>query len=105
MSDPIVNPKETAIVEVSPETSALVETEMAGDSDEVKNETKALIDAIKKRAQVEAQSAGDLTRDTYLNAVRQIREALEQDKLIDAERIEKSFALIQKEAEKNCIPL
>ncbi|WP_199321214.1 hypothetical protein [Microcoleus sp. FACHB-831] len=104
--------KEYAIVEVteeqkalagniSEETNALVEAEMAGESDALKGETKALIDAIKKRAQSEAQTAGDLTRDAYLNAVRQARENIEQNKLVDPERIAYSIKLIQYEAEKN----
>jgi hypothetical protein len=94
-------PKERALVEYSEETNALVETEMAGESDEIKNETKALIEAIKRRAQSEAQGAGDLTRDTYLNAVRQARETIEQNKLFDPERIEYSIKLLQMDAEKN----
>lgn len=87
--------------EVTPQTNELVETEMAGESDDLKNETKALIDALKKRAQVEAQSAGTLTREAYLNAVRRARETVEGNQLIERDRIEYSFTLIQKEAEKN----
>lgn len=93
--------KSKAIVEISPQTSALVETEMAGESDTLKNETKALIDAIKKRAQSEAQSAGTLTRDTYLNAVRQVRESIESNQLIERDRIEHAFEMVQQEAQKN----
>lgn len=87
--------------QISSQTSDMVEHEMAGESDDVKGETKALIDALKKRAQIEAQSAGTLTREAYLNAVRKARETLEQNQLIERERIEYSFELIQKEAEKN----
>lgn len=87
--------------QISQQTSDLVEREMAGESADVRNETKELIDALKKRAQSEAQSAGTLTREAYLSAVRRAREALEQDQLIKRERIEDSFHLIQKEAEKN----
>ena len=87
--------------QISSQTSDLVETEMDGESDDLKSETKALIDALKKRAQIEAQSAGTLTREAYLNAVRKARETLEQNQLIERDRIEYSFELIQKEAEKN----
>ncbi|MES1024142.1 hypothetical protein ABN584_14730 [Gloeocapsa sp. BRSZ] len=87
--------------QISPQTNDLVETEMAGESDDLKNETKALIDALKKRAQSEAQSAGTLTREAYLNAVRRARETIEGNQLIERDRIEYSFSLIQKEAEKN----
>lgn len=101
MSTESNQPDTTAIVEVSPEADALVETEMANESEEVKRETKALIDAVRKRAQSDAQSAGDFTRDTYLNAVRQLRETIEQNKLFDADQVERSFELVQQEAEKN----
>lgn len=87
--------------DISRQTSEMVEAEMAGESDEIKNETAALIDAVKKRAQAEAQSAGTLTREAYLNAVRRAREALEREPLIKSDRIENAFELIQKEAEKN----
>ncbi|HAX74865.1 MAG TPA: hypothetical protein DCY88_03285 [Cyanobacteria bacterium UBA11372] len=100
---------ETAIVEVTPQTDALVEKEMAGESDDLKRETKALIDALKKRAQAEAaaatetaQSVGTMTRDAYLDAVRKARETLEQNQLLfERDRIEYSMKLIQMEAEKN----
>lgn len=87
--------------QISTQTSDLVEAEMAGESEDLKSETKALIDALKKRAQVEAQSAGTLTREAYLNAVRRARETIESNQLIERDRIEYSFHLIQKEAEKN----
>lgn len=86
---------------ISQETNALVEREMAGESEAVKSETKALIDAIKKRAQSEAQSAGTLTREAYLNAVKRARVTIEENKLIERDRIEHSFEMIQSEAEKN----
>ena len=100
---------ESAIVEISPQTDALVEKEMAGESDDLKRETKALIDAIKKRAQAEAaaatetaQSVGTMTRDAYLDAVRKARETLEQNQLLfERDRVEYSMKLIQMEAEKN----
>lgn len=100
---------EVAMVEVTPQTDVLVENEMAEESDEVKRETKALIDALTKRAQVESQSASQaaqsvstLTRDAYLDAVRKAREALESHQpLIDPNRVDESIKLMQKEAEKN----
>lgn len=95
------NQENLVVVQVSPQIHEVVETELAGESDEVKDETKALIEAIKRRAQSEAESAGTLTRETYLNAVRQAREALEGEKLIERDRIEHAFAVLQQEAEKN----
>jgi hypothetical protein len=93
--------KETTIVPVSPETDALVEKEMAGETDQIKQETKALIEAIKKRAQSEIENAQTLTQDAYLNAVRSAREAIEQNKLLDPKRIEHSVEIIQKDAQEN----
>lgn len=87
--------------QITPQTSSLVETEMAGESDDLKSATKALIDALKKRAQSEAQSAGTLTREAYLSAVSRARTAVEENQLIERDRIEQSFELIQQEAEKN----
>ena len=101
-SDESENDLDTSIkIEIIPQSSDLVETEMAGESDDLKSETKALIDALKKRAQAEAQSAGTLTREAYLNAVRRARETLEKNQLIEPARIEHSFEQIQREAEKN----
>lgn len=94
-------PEERALVEVSEDTKALVNQNMPNESDQLKNETMALIEAIKRRAQSEAKGAGELTRDTYLTAVRQAREAVEQNKLFDPEQIEYSFKLLQMDAEKN----
>jgi molecular chaperone GrpE (heat shock protein) len=87
--------------QVSSQTNDLVEAEMAGESDDLKSETKALIDALKKRAQAEAQNAGTLTREAYLTAVRRAREKIENEQLIERDRIEHSFELIKNEAEKN----
>ena len=94
-------PQETTIVTVSPETNALVEKEMAGESDELKAETKALVEAIRKRAQSEIENAQTLTREAYLNAVRSAREAVEKNQLLDPKRIEHSVEMIQKDAQEN----
>ncbi len=93
----------TVIVEISSQTDALVEIEMAGESDEVKRETKALIEALKRRAQAEADSAGTLTRETYLNTVRRARELVEGRKLIEGDRLqlENALAVFQDEAQRN----
>ncbi|MCC5647499.1 hypothetical protein LC607_32255 [Nostoc sp. CHAB 5824] len=97
---PVIQSTESIIiVEISPETDKLVETEMAGESDEVKRETKALIEALERRSQ--AESAGTLTRETYLKAVRQARELIEGRKLKERDRLEDSLAIIQDEAERN----
>ncbi|MHC5826904.1 MAG: hypothetical protein ACYT04_66300 [Nostoc sp.] len=91
--------KSIVIVGINSQTDELVEIELAGESDEVKRETKALIEALKIRAQ--AESAGTLTRETYLKAVRQARELIEGRKLMERDRLEDSWAIIQDEAERN----
>ena len=47
------------------------------------------------------QAAGDFTRDTYVNAVRQARETIERIKLIDIDRIQNAGTMLEKETEKN----
>ncbi|MGK7934342.1 MAG: hypothetical protein AB4206_00805 [Xenococcaceae cyanobacterium] len=93
--------KETSIVPVSPETDALVEKAMAGESDQIKAETKALVEAIRKRAQSEIENAQTLTQDAYLNAVRSAREAIDSNSLLDPKRIEHSVEMIQRDAQEN----
>ena len=93
--------KETNIVTISPETNALVENEMPGESHQIKQETKALVEAIKKRAQSEIDNAQTLTRDAYLKAVRRARESIEKKELLDPKRIEHSVEMIQKDAREN----
>ncbi|PLZ21263.1 hypothetical protein [Fischerella thermalis] len=95
------NFESSAPITISPETDALVEQEMAGQNADIKQETKALIEAIKKRAQSEIHTAQDLTREAYLTAVRHARETIEETKLIDPDRLEQSVQLIQQEAQKN----
>ncbi|MDF5710851.1 MAG: hypothetical protein PUP90_25055 [Nostoc sp. S4] len=93
----------TVIVEISSQSDELVEIELAGESDEVKRETKALIEALKRRAQTEADSTGTLTRETYLKSVRQARELIEQRKIMEDDRVqlENAWAVIQDEAQRN----
>ena len=74
---------------------------MAGESNQIKEETKALIEAIKKRAQSEIKNAQTLTKDAYLNAVRRAREAIELHQLLDPKRIEHSVEMIQRDTQEN----
>jgi len=93
--------KESAMVEVSPETEALVKKEMPNASDALQQETMKLFEAIKMRAQSEAQAAGEFTREAYLKAVTQAREAVEKEKLFDPTEIERSMNLLQQDLDKN----
>ncbi len=93
--------KENNIVHVSTETNDLVEKEMVGQDEQIKAETKALVEAIKKRSQAEIENAQTLTQDAYLNAVRSARKALESNQLLDPKRIEHSVTMIQRDVESN----
>ena len=101
MTDNINKEQETDIVHVSPETDALVEKEMDGQDEQIKAETKALVEAIRKRAQSEIDNAQTLTQDAYLTALRNAKEAVENNKLLDPKRIEYSVEMIQRDAEQN----
>ncbi len=96
-----IETKDTNIVPISPETNALVEQEMAGESDQIKAETKALVEAIKRRAQSEIENAQTITKEAYLNAIRSAREAISDNQLLDPKRIEHSVEMIQKDAQDN----
>ena len=95
------NTHQSDLVPVSSETNDLVEQQMAGQDEQIKAETKALVEAIRKRAQAEIDNAQTITQDAYLNAVRSAREALEQNQLLDPKRIEHSVTMIQRDVEEN----
>lgn len=94
-------PPESAIVEVSQETTELVKKEMPNANEDVIKETAALFEAIKNRAQAEWQTASELTRETYLNAVRKAQEAIEKNQTQAKEQIDHAGQLVRQEAEKN----
>jgi gas vesicle protein len=96
-----LNKNTSSEIVISSQTDTLVEREMVGQSADLKQETKELIEAIKKRAQSEIQTAQDLTREGYLAAVRRAREAIEQAQLIDSDRVEQAVQMIQQDAQKN----
>ena len=64
-------------------------------------ETEALVNALRTRALAEANAAGTFAYDTYMNAVRQARTAIEQEKLVKPNEMEAAIAQLQVEAEKN----
>ncbi|MBE9229417.1 hypothetical protein IQ264_28845 [Phormidium sp. LEGE 05292] len=94
-------PPESAIVEVNPETTDLVKQETSDPSDDVIKETIALFEAIKKRTEQEWQTASDLIQESYLKAVSQAQNVLEQNQTEAKERMEQTSQLVQKEADKN----
>ncbi|MEG4014002.1 MULTISPECIES: hypothetical protein [unclassified Microcoleus] len=103
MTDP--NLTETTIVEVTPETTAIVKQEMPDATDETIAETAALFESIKKRAAAEFQAAGELTREAYLKAVTKASDAIDENKSIAKDRMTAAVSLIKKESEKNWLVL
>lgn len=91
--------KDSALVQVESETQAIVEQSPLGPSPE--GETEALLDALRKRAQAEVQAAQTLTQETYIAAVRQAREAVEQTQLVDPDEIEAAAEQIMQDAQQN----
>lgn len=87
-------------IEISNRTNSLVEQNMPHADESVRQETKQLIEAITRKAQSEAQKAGEFAQENYLAAVRDIRTEIEQFNF-DPERIEESIKLVQMDAEKN----
>ncbi|MEM9214138.1 MAG: hypothetical protein AAGD25_07290 [Cyanobacteria bacterium P01_F01_bin.150] len=67
----------------------------------LQEETTALMEALRRRAIQEAQLAGEMTREAYLTTVRQIRETVEHNHLINPDEIETSIGQFQKDAEHN----
>lgn len=103
MTDP--NVTETTIVEVTPETTAIVKQEMPDATDETIAETAALFESIKKRAAAEFQAAGELTREAYLKAVTKASDAIDENKSTAKDRMTEAVSLIKKESEKNWLVL
>jgi hypothetical protein len=96
--------EELAIVHISRATDDMVEREFAAESDEIKDALKQLIEAVKHRAQTEAQSAGDVTKEAYLAALAKTRKLMADKQIdlpLDRAQIDKSIGLIEVEARKN----
>lgn len=75
--------------ELVKESSALVKLTPAEVDDGLQTQTKALFVAINQRILSELRAAGNLSRDTYLKAIRSARASIEQERLIDPEQVEK----------------
>jgi len=101
MSQGPKTPQEQAPIQVSHRTDRLVEQNMPEATEQARAETKKLIETATRKAQSEAQKAGELALDNYLEAVRRTRQEIESAELFDPERIEQSFQLLQQDAQQN----
>jgi predicted component of type VI protein secretion system len=87
-------PEEVQAVEaeiVSEESFAIVKVEppLLNEYD-LRAQTGALFTAINQRVIGELRAAGNLTRETYLKAIRKARESVEQNTLIDSDQFEQN---------------
>lgn len=81
--------KEVIEAELIKESSALVKLTPIEPDHSLQTQTVALFTAIHQRVLSELKAAGNLSRDTYLKAIRKARESIEQERLIDPEQFEK----------------
>ena len=91
-------PQEGAIVEVENKSNQI--TPASGDSNP-QQETQELMEAIKRLAQSEMETAGEFTREKYIEAVKQARETIERIRLIDPKEIENAGKKLEKDIETN----
>ena len=94
-------PQEQAPIQVSDRTDRLGEQNMPEATEQARAETKNLIETVTRKAQSEAQKAGELALDNYLEAIRRTRQEIESAELFDPDRIEQSFQLLQQDAQQN----
>ncbi|WP_413160064.1 hypothetical protein ACL6C3_16735 [Capilliphycus salinus ALCB114379] len=97
-------PKESALVETS--STEVTPAEVVPNSEkpsgtQPQKETEALLEAIQNLVKVELQTAAEINRDVYTEAVKNVRERIEQIRLIDKEQIESSFKAFEADAENN----
>lgn len=95
------NDLENKPVEVISDNPALVQQQAAETPSEIQKETLALIEAIRTKAQSEAQKAGDFARETYLDAVRKAKDEVENLNVFDPTRIDDALKQVQGEVEKD----
>lgn len=67
---------EVEVTEISPQTQTLVDDKLPYATDDVKQATLALVDAIKKRAKAQAQATGQWTQEAYIEAAKQTKDLL-----------------------------
>ena len=92
---------ETTPVEVISDNPTLVQQQEEQTPNEIQQETLALIEAIRTKAQSEVQKAGDFARQRYLDAVRQAREEVDKLNLFEPQRIDDALKQVQGETEKD----
>lgn len=72
-----VSEEDSQIVPVSDETRALVDKNMPNESDEVKQKFGELVEAIKRQATREIESAETMSKEVYVDAFEQAQKTLQ----------------------------
>ncbi len=67
---------EVEVIQISPQTQNMVDDKLPYATDDVKQATMALVDAIKKRAKTQAKTTGKWTREAYIEAAKQAKDLL-----------------------------
>lgn len=94
-------PEDEAIVKAGGANDPTTPPEYPMSAAAMGQEAEALVNALRTRALAEANAAGTFAYDTYMNAVRQARTSIEQEKLVKPNELEAAIAHLQEEAEKN----
>lgn len=99
---------EAVVSEISPQSRDMVDRNLPNASDDVKQATMALVDAIRKRAKAQAKVTGRWTKETYLEAAQQAKDLLSRrEELAQKYRNQLDNALqwIEEEANQRWEPL
>lgn len=91
-------------IEISPETQAIVEQKMPHASDDVKQKTMELMEAIKQRVQADLKAADDWSNEAYLKAVHSVQQDLVKAKDLSAKyeaELKQSVQLLEDEAQQH----
>ncbi len=94
-------PVEAVVDEISPQTQKMVDDKLPHASDDVKQATMALVDAIKKRAKSQARTTGQWTRAAYIEAAQQAKDLLSQRQELSQKykaQLDNSLEWIEEEA-------
>ncbi|MDJ0692439.1 MAG: hypothetical protein QNJ41_28615 [Xenococcaceae cyanobacterium MO_188.B32] len=86
MTTETITTQTSEITPVSEATKALVEQKLPEQPDEIKQKMGELVELIKKQAELELESAQDITRETYVKAIANAKATLKQTETFFAEQ-------------------
>jgi hypothetical protein len=95
------NFESTTLVETNSQSEQTLAETLAGGTVQVQRETQGLIDAIKRRAQIQAKSPSALIREYYLQDVCRARAAIASPHINNHSSLVDSWLVMQQEAKRN----